>query len=53
MVGCVYIYPSDEADADVQSWVRVSRAELDEPLWRAVSDWLEHEWPFESVGYRR
>ena len=53
VVGCVYIYPSEQADADVQSWVRASRAELDEPVCLAVSDWLEQEWPFETVGYRR
>ena len=51
VVGCVYIYPSDTADADVQSWVRESRAELDEALWRAVAAWLEADWPFDSVDY--
>jgi RimJ/RimL family protein N-acetyltransferase len=53
VVGCVYIYPApDEShDARVSSWVRASRAELDEPLWRAVSDWLAAEWPFETADY--
>jgi RimJ/RimL family protein N-acetyltransferase len=53
VIGCVYIYPdkSGEHDAKVLSWVRASRAELDEPLWRTVSDWLEADWPFESVSY--
>jgi ribosomal protein S18 acetylase RimI-like enzyme len=53
VIGCVYIYPakSDEHDARVHSWVTVSRAELDAPLWRAVSAWLEDEWPFERVDY--
>ena len=53
VIGCVYIYPdnSEEHDAKVLSWVRASRAELDAPLWRAVSDWLEAEWPFEHVSY--
>jgi RimJ/RimL family protein N-acetyltransferase len=53
VIGCVYIYPddSDQHDARVSSWVRVSRAELDAPLWRAVSDWLADEWPFERVAY--
>jgi hypothetical protein len=35
----------------VLSWVRASRAELDAPLWRAVSDWLGADWPFERVEY--
>jgi len=53
VIGCVYIYPdkSGETDAKVLSWVTVSRAELDVPLWRAVSDWLEADWPFERVSY--
>ena len=52
-IGCLYIYPdqSGEHDAKVLSWVRASRAELDEPLWRTVSDWLEADWPFERVSY--
>jgi hypothetical protein len=52
-IGCVYIYPdkSGEHDAKVLSWVRASRAELDVPLWRAVTDWLENEWPFERPTY--
>jgi hypothetical protein len=53
VIGCVYIYPdkADEHDAQVRSWVTKGRAELDEPLWRAVSDWLAEEWPFERVDY--
>ena len=53
VIGCVYIYParSEEHDARVQSWVTESRAELDAPLWQAVSDWLAEEWPFERVDY--
>jgi hypothetical protein len=53
VVGCVYIYPLREGDEDAsaQSWVRASRAELDVPLWRAVSDWLAADWPFGSVRY--
>ena len=54
VVGCVYIYPLPEDsgyDARVLSWVRASHAELDVPLWRAVSDWVASEWPFEQVEY--
>jgi RimJ/RimL family protein N-acetyltransferase len=53
VLGCVYIYPdkTGEHDAAVLSWVRASHAELDAPLWRAVSDWLADEWPFERVAY--
>ena len=53
VVGCVYIYPSPEVehDARVFSWVRASHAQLDTALWRAVSEWLESDWPFARVQY--
>jgi hypothetical protein len=53
VIGCVYIYPdkTGEHDAKVLSWVRASRAELDVPLWRAVTDWLDADWPFERPAY--
>lgn len=38
-------------EARVHSWVRESRAELDAPLWRAVSEWLASDWPFRRVDY--
>jgi hypothetical protein len=53
VIGCVYIYPvrDSEGDASVLSWVRESHAHLDTSLWRAVSEWLESDWPFASVEY--
>ena len=53
VIGCVYIYPVRDSDdtAIVQSWVRASHARLDIPLWRAVSGWLESDWPFGAVRY--
>ena len=53
VIGCVYIYPSKKegVDAQVQSWVRASDADLDVALWRAVSAWLKSKWPFESIDY--
>ena len=53
VIGCVYIYPLPDSDDDARalSWVRASHAELDTPLWRAVSEWLASDWPFSSVEY--
>lgn len=53
VIGCVYIYPLRDSDdtAIVQSWVRKSHAHLDSKLWRAVSEWLEADWPFASIQY--
>ncbi len=53
VIGCVYVYPAPDGDheARVQSWVRVSRAELDLPLRRAVADWLVADWPFARPLY--
>ncbi len=55
VIGCVYIYPlksdPDPGAAHVDSWVRADRAELDVPLHRVVSEWLERDWPFRRVDY--
>jgi len=53
VIGCVYIYPLPDSnyDACALSWVRESQAHLDTPLWRAVSKWLQSDWPFASVQY--
>jgi len=53
VVGCVYVYPGrdDVHDATVQSWVRVSRAELDPVLRAAVAEWLASSWPFRRPLY--
>lgn len=52
-IGCVYIYPSDDADLDaaVRSWVTADHAELDQPVYAAVTDWLARDWPFARVSY--
>jgi RimJ/RimL family protein N-acetyltransferase len=53
VIGCVYIYPLPDSDYDARalSWVRASHAQLDTPLWRAMSEWLASDWPFGSVEY--
>ncbi|HET8895094.1 MAG TPA: hypothetical protein VFM96_13455 [Gaiellaceae bacterium] len=53
VIGCVYIYPRPDSDYDARalSWVRASHAELDAPLWRAVSEWLASDWQFGNVEY--
>ena len=61
VIGCVYIYPprgdsegsrsAGDPDADVSSWVRADRAELDPVLYHAVRGWLERDWPFRSIQY--
>ena len=56
VIGCVYIYPPDAKDAavhdaDVSSWVRRDRAELDVVVWRALTDWLASDWPFTNPFY--
>ena len=52
VIGCVYIYPAkDGPGAQVRSWVRQVDADLDAPLYRAVADWLDRDWPFSRVVY--
>src|SRR5450631_1751857 len=53
VVGCVYLYPSNDPgfDVDARSWVRADRAHLDVALYRLVSQWLADAWPFTTVAY--
>lgn len=53
VIGCVYIYPSKRPghDAEVASWVRASRAEMDVPVWRHLSSWIDRVWPFTNPYY--
>jgi hypothetical protein len=53
VVGCLYIYPSKRGghDAEVASWVRVSRASMDAPVWRFVAEWVDRVWPFSNPYY--
>jgi hypothetical protein len=53
VIGCVYIYPTNDEghDVHVQSWVRASRAQLDVVLWEKVSSWLAEAWPFHRPLY--
>ncbi|MGH3426941.1 MAG: hypothetical protein ACRDQZ_05150 [Mycobacteriales bacterium] len=55
VIGCVYIYPlqpgPEPGAAHVESWVRADRSDMDVPLYRAVSDWLTCDWPFQRVDY--
>jgi hypothetical protein len=53
VIGSVYLYPPrrDEYDADVRSWVRADRADLDKPLHDLVRAWLAESWPFGRPEY--
>ena len=52
VVGCVYIYPSeDRFDAHVRSWVTESRSELDPVVWETLNGWLAADWPFGEFLY--
>jgi RimJ/RimL family protein N-acetyltransferase len=53
VIGCVYIYPSKDADhdADVRSWVREADADLDPVLYGVVKRWFEESWPFRRIAY--
>jgi hypothetical protein len=52
-LGCVYLYPTDDADARVHVWVRGSAWEdgLDPVLEQAVRAWVDEAWPFATVSY--
>jgi hypothetical protein len=52
-VRCLYPLRDSDNDACALSWVRESHAHLDTPLWHAVSEWLESDWPFARIRPRR
>ena len=54
VIGCVYIYPDDgpDTDVEVQSWVRADRADLDALLATTVRRWLEEAWPWRPEQIR-
>ncbi|MEX1038833.1 MAG: hypothetical protein WDZ96_08275 [Acidimicrobiia bacterium] len=53
VIGCIYIYPSraPDHDAEISSWVRVSRAELDTPVREELANWIDESWPFSNPHY--
>lgn len=53
VIGCIYIYPSrDQArGAEISSWVRESRAELDAPVREELAGWIDEGWPFANPHY--
>jgi hypothetical protein len=53
VIGCVYLYPARDGEHDVsaESWVRETHADLDVPLWRAVTAGLATDWPWENPAY--
>ena len=54
VIGCVYIYPSrkDGYDTEVSSWVSAGHADLDVPLYEAVTTWLATGWPLGRIDYQ-
>lgn len=53
VIGCLYIDPikGRPGEAQVVSWVRASRAEMDRVVWSAVSEWLASDWPLTGFVY--
>ncbi|MGZ4767866.1 MAG: GNAT family N-acetyltransferase [Ilumatobacteraceae bacterium] len=53
VIGCIYIYPSRDkhSGAQIHSWVRADRADLDIALYDSVNTWLRTDWPFHSIEY--
>lgn len=53
VIGCLYIYPSRLTghDAEISSWVRVDRADLDAAVREALAEWIDDEWPFVDPLY--
>jgi hypothetical protein len=54
VLGCVYLYPHEEADVEIRMWVRGDAWSEgpDQLLEEAVRGWIDEAWPFERVLYR-
>lgn len=55
VIGCVYINPSCNADAEVYLWVREREhtAGMTPEVFAAVQAWLSGCWPFATIDYVR
>lgn len=55
VLGCLYIFPSDNPnfDAQITMWVRADVLDLgyDKLLFDTVSQWISEAWPFKNPGY--
>ena len=55
VLGCVYLYPTQQLgyDVEVTMWVRESEAQtgLDEHLFETVRNWIAKTWPFSNPAY--
>lgn len=53
VIGCIYIYPTRKPgrDAEISSWVRKSRAEMDATVREELATWIDEAWPFSSPSY--
>lgn len=53
VIGCIYIYPSrlPGHDAEISSWVRESRADLDTAVREVLARWIDEAWPFLNPFY--
>ena len=51
VVGCVYIYPTDDASHDVavRSWTTAAHAGLHPALLTELCRWMDAAWPFDGV----
>lgn len=48
-LGCLYIDPSDNYDAEITMWTRDEAT--DKLLYKAVKAWIESSWPFKNPHY--
>lgn len=53
VIGCIYVYPTRKPgrDAEISSWVRESRAEMDATVREELATWIDEAWPFSSPSY--
>jgi len=50
-IGCVYIFPSNNQnyEVDVYTWVKESYKNFDKQLYKQIKEWMYNTWPFKKV----
>ena len=53
ILGCLYIYPSEDVDAEILFWVRDSAFDegMQKEVLATIKQWVTQDWPFNKVSY--
>lgn len=52
-IGCMYIYPCDDINYDVEidMWIRHKYMDIEEETMKSVKEWIKNVWPFQKPKF--